>query len=294
VQSPAADRPARAGNRQRPCGWCGAKGGERRKPSQSPSRLRGLVEGAQRQRLGVGHSNETEGYLATQHFHQTQGTLRLSVVGFPYGGPAYANLGCVGKWFCQGRCIVRSFLLKPELNRLVFNYPNVKNLCMTTESKSTKTGNAIRTSIVAIFGAVVGALVTSFLQNGHVNVVPADISYPDLAAILLSAVGVIVAIFGGVLAIAAFWGFEQMKREAVRGASQAALGELKEQIENGATKDYILGEIKRLTDAEFASRRMDRKIQERIDMMAMGRSEDRLLADVPEEALQDEAEEGEA
>jgi hypothetical protein len=151
-----------------------------------------------------------------------------------------------------------------------------------------------KTAFVAGGSAIAGALVTSYAQTGHLYVIPANISYPDLAAILLSAVGVIVAIFGGVLAIAAFWGFEQMKREAVRGATQAALGELKEQIENGATKDYILDEIKRLTDAEFESRRMDRKIQERIDMMAMGRSEDRLLADVPEEALQDEAEEGEA
>lgn len=148
--------------------------------------------------------------------------------------------------------------------------------------------------LVAGTSAIIGALVSSYAQNGYLNVVPTTISYPDLAAILLSAVGVIVAIFGGVLAIAAFWGFEQMKREAVRGATQAALGELKEQIENGTTKDYILDEIKRLTDAEFESRRMDRKIQERIDIMAMGRTEDRLLADLPEEALEDEAEEGNA
>jgi hypothetical protein len=151
-----------------------------------------------------------------------------------------------------------------------------------------------KTALVAAASAAAGALITSYAQTGHLYVVPANISYPDLAAILLSAVGVIVAIFGGVLAIAAFWGFEQMKREAVRGATQAALSELKEQIENGTTRDYILDEIKRLTDAEFASRRMDRKIQERIDMMAMGRSEDRLLADIPEEALQDETEEGDA
>lgn len=131
--------------------------------------------------------------------------------------------------------------------------------------------------------AIIGALVTSYAQTGHLNVIPADISYPDLAAVLLSAVGVIVAIFGGVLAILAFWGFEQMKRDAVRGATQAALDELKEQIENGSARAYIVTEIERLIVDEFKSRRMDQRIQERVDKIAMGGSEDRLLDDDTEE-----------
>ncbi len=90
-----------------------------------------------------------------------------------------------------------------------------------------------KTALIAGGSATAGALATSYVQTGRLYVVPANISYPDLAAVLLSAVGVIVAIFGGVLAILAFWGFEQMKRDAVRGATQAALDELKEQIENG-------------------------------------------------------------
>ena len=139
--------------------------------------------------------------------------------------------------------------------------------------------------LTAAVSAIIGALVTSYAQAGHLNVIPADISYPDLAAVLLSAVGVIVAIFGGVLAILAFWGFEQMKRDAVRGATQAALDELKERIENGPTRDYILTEIERLIVDEFKSRRMDQRIQERVDKIAMGGSEDRF----DEEAKEDEA-----
>ncbi|RYD94538.1 MAG: hypothetical protein EOP50_09345 [Sphingobacteriales bacterium] len=137
--------------------------------------------------------------------------------------------------------------------------------------------------MVAGGSATIGALVTSYAQNGHLNIIPADISYPDLAATLLSAVGVIVAIFGGILAILAFWGFEQMKRDAVRGATQAALAELKEQIENGSARDYIVTEIERLIFDEFKSRRMDQRIQERVDKIAMGGSEDRLLDDATEE-----------
>lgn len=135
-------------------------------------------------------------------------------------------------------------------------------------------------TLTAGVGATIGALITSYAQTGHLNVIPANISYPDLAAVLLSAVGVIVAIFGGVLAILAFWGFEQMKRDAVRGATQAALSELKEQIENGPTRDYILAEIERLIIDEFKSRRMDQRIQERVDKIAMGGAEDRFDEEV--------------
>lgn len=143
----------------------------------------------------------------------------------------------------------------------------------------------LSTAIVVVLGAIFGSLITIFVQTGRINVTTSNISYPDLAAVLLSAVGVIVAIFGGVLAILAFWGFEQMKRDAVRGATQAALEELKEQIENGSTRDYILDEIERLIVDEFKSRRMDQRIQERVDKIAMGGSEDRF----DEEAKEDEA-----
>ena len=135
------------------------------------------------------------------------------------------------------------------------------------------------TALAALFGAIGGSLITRYVRTGHFNIVPDNISYSDLAAVLLTAVGVIVAIFGGVLAIAAFWGFEQMKREAVRGATQAGVDELKEQIENGPTRAYILAEIERLIVDEFNSRRMDKRIQERVDKIAMGGSEDRLLDD---------------
>lgn len=138
-------------------------------------------------------------------------------------------------------------------------------------------------TLIAGLSAIIGGLLASYAQTRHLNVSPLNMSYPDLAAVLLSAVGVIVAIFGGILAILAFWGFEQMKRDAVRGATEAALNELKEQIENGPTRDYILAEIERLIVDEFKSRRMDQRIQERVDKIAMGGSEDRLLDDEIEE-----------
>jgi hypothetical protein len=103
-------------------------------------------------------------------------------------------------------------------------------------------------------------------------------SYADLAATLLSAVGVIVAIFGGVLALAALWGFNQLKRDAIAAAENAGSTEIREQIENGAIRDDIKGEIERLTAEEVNSERMDQRIKQRVDAVTFGRpDEDRLL-----------------
>ena len=142
---------------------------------------------------------------------------------------------------------------------------------------------------VAASGAI-GGLITSYAQSGHLYLFPVG-NYQDLAAILLGAVTVVVATFGGVVAIAAFWGFAQMKREAVRtateravpAASEAAIDELKEQIENGKVRDYILSEVERLMDAELKSDRIAKLIEERVDKIALGSAEDRLLDEGAEE-----------
>ncbi len=103
-------------------------------------------------------------------------------------------------------------------------------------------------------------------------------SYSDLAAILLTAVAVIVTIFGGVLALAAIWGFNQLKQDAVNGAKAAGSTEVREQIVNGAIRDYILNEIGRLADEEFRSERMEARIKRRVDSVTFGKpDEDRLL-----------------
>jgi len=96
-------------------------------------------------------------------------------------------------------------------------------------------------------------------------------SYADLSATLLAAVGVIVAIFGGILALAALWGFSQLKQEAVKAAAAAGTATVREQIENGPLRVYIAGEIDRLALAEFDSHRMDQRINRRIDAIAFGR-----------------------
>ncbi|MBF0857633.1 hypothetical protein HKD24_00175 [Gluconobacter sp. LMG 31484] len=93
-------------------------------------------------------------------------------------------------------------------------------------------------------------------------------SYADLSAVLLSAVGVIVAIFGGVLAVAAFWGFNQVKQDAIQAAEKAGMREMKEQIESGSIKGDIMQEISKLTEKEFRSDRMEQRIKQVVDAVS--------------------------
>src|SRR4051812_35790771 len=109
---------------------------------------------------------------------------------------------------------------------------------------------SIRSLCLCFSGAVIGGATVWLAQTGSFRLRPVGMSFADLAAILLTGVGVIVAIFAGVLALAALWGFNQLKRDAVRAAEIAGSKEIKEQIENGTIRDYIKGEIERLTDQE--------------------------------------------
>lgn len=139
---------------------------------------------------------------------------------------------------------------------------------------------AFRYVCVAFLGAITGGAVVWLGQTGSFRLRPVDMSYADLAATLLTAVGVIVAIFGGVLALAAIWGFSQLKQDAIRAAESAGHKEVREQIENGSVRDYIKGEVERLADEEFKSERMDKRINQRVDAVAFGRpAEDKLLDD---------------
>ena len=117
----------------------------------------------------------------------------------------------------------------------------------------------------ALSGGIIGGALVWVAQRGSLSLSPGSLDYADLAAILLTAVAVIVAIFGGVLALAAIWGFKQLKEDAMEAAEQAGADEIKEQIENGKIRDYLIEEIGRLTEAEFNSARMDRRINRRID-----------------------------
>ena len=134
--------------------------------------------------------------------------------------------------------------------------------------------------LAAIAGTLFGGGVVWVTQAVELRVHALNISYFDLAAVLLTAVAVIVTIFGGVLALAAIWGFQQLKRDAIAAAVSAGSHEVKGQIDQGALKDYIKEQIAALTEEEFSSTRMEDRIKHRVDAVTFGRpDEDRLLND---------------
>jgi hypothetical protein len=144
---------------------------------------------------------------------------------------------------------------------------------------------SLRSAGIGLGGGLIGGAVVWLGQNWQFQLSPVGMTYADLAAVLLSAVGVIVAIFGGILALAAIWGFNQLKRDAISAAENAGSAEIREQIENGTIRDYIQGEVGRLADEEFNSHRMDQRINSRVDAVTFGRVDaDRELEEGDEEA----------
>lgn len=124
----------------------------------------------------------------------------------------------------------------------------------------------MKTLATGILSAILGAIFILIMQG--IPLKSEGMSYADLSAVLLSAVGVIVAIFGGVLAVAAFWGFNQVKQDAIQAAEKAGMREMKEQIESGSIKGDIMQEISKLTEKEFRSDRMEQRIKQVVDAVS--------------------------
>lgn len=118
----------------------------------------------------------------------------------------------------------------------------------------------------AFLGGILGGAFALFLRGGGIRFTSSNVKYEDLAAVLLAAVGVIVAVFGVVLAILAFWGFSQLRKDSIKAAVTAALSR-----------------VDRAVREEIASPETERRIRERVDEVAMGRADkDRELDSDPE------------
>lgn len=112
--------------------------------------------------------------------------------------------------------------------------------------------------IWTLLGGILGAAFVLVLYGASVVVTDGDMKFEVFAGILLTAVAVIVTVFGAVLAVLAFWGFSQMKRDSTRAAVNTA----KRQV------DTLIRE-------EIASPEMERRIRNRVDEIALGNTRDR-------------------
>jgi type III secretory pathway component EscU len=117
----------------------------------------------------------------------------------------------------------------------------------------------------ALIGGVLGGAAVFFLQSGHLNLKPATMTFEQFAGILLTAVAVIVAVFGAGLAILAFWGFRQLKQASIEASVKMA----KDQV------DEIIRQ-------EISSPEMEQRIRNRVDEILLGSEKDKELDEDPE------------
>jgi hypothetical protein len=117
-----------------------------------------------------------------------------------------------------------------------------------------------------VIGSVAGAFASLIVLSWLGDLTPNGVEFLDLAAVLLTASGVIVTCLGVAFALAAFWGFAELKKSAIRAAQSAAIREVKEQIENGSIRDYI----RMAVIEEIESPDMEQRIRDRVDEIAMG------------------------
>ncbi|ANY20522.1 hypothetical protein A6F68_02014 [Tsuneonella dongtanensis] len=117
-----------------------------------------------------------------------------------------------------------------------------------------------------VVGGITGAFASVILLGWLGDLTPNGFSYLDLAAVLLTAVGVLVTVLGVAFAIAAVWGFSELKRSATLAAQEAAVEEVKEQIENGEIRRYL----ERAISEEINSDEMEERIKVRVDEVTFG------------------------
>jgi hypothetical protein len=85
-------------------------------------------------------------------------------------------------------------------------------------------------------------------------------SYADMAALMLGAVGVLVTVLGVFMAILALWGYSQFKV----AASSAALQHVKSELEEGQLRD----ELKKLLVQEVIKQMDDGKLRKILEERA--------------------------
>ena len=137
--------------------------------------------------------------------------------------------------------------------------------------------------IGALFGGIVGAAFVWFIQTGSFHLVSLNMSYADLAAIMLSAVSVLVTVLGVFIAALAIWGYSQFRSIAQSAAKSHVGSELKD----GELKTHIEKIIGDFLSTELKAGSLRKLMEERVDHIlfsgAAQRAEEE--ADEEEEAL---------
>lgn len=77
-------------------------------------------------------------------------------------------------------------------------------------------------ALSALIGGVCGGVVVWMTQGHTIAVLPESISYPDLIAVLLTGVGLLLSVIGLAVAIIAIYGYQHFKKTAKTVATDRA------------------------------------------------------------------------
>jgi len=115
--------------------------------------------------------------------------------------------------------------------------------------------------IGALVGGVIGGCLVWYGQTRSLQIVPLNMTYSDFAAILLTAVSVLVTVLGVFIAALAIWGYSQFKTFA----QNAAKDHVSSQLKDGELRTHIEEVAEKFLESDFSSGKLRKLIEERID-----------------------------
>ena len=143
---------------------------------------------------------------------------------------------------------------------------------------------------VPTLSAVIGSLATAAMFQGQINILPENISYTDLVAVVLSAVTIILAVVGlavAALAIIGWRAFMKMaEATAKKAAVPAATGVIERYIATSA-EQLLVQRAETVALRVISPERVEQLIREQIDTLLVGNpADDELDEDeIAEDAL---------
>lgn len=155
--------------------------------------------------------------------------------------------------------------------------------------------NNFKAGAAAFAGAVLGGLVVWLTQGHTLRVVPDQMSYADLAAVLLAVAALFLGAIGLIVAIVAIWGFKYFKQVAVSSARRAAHEKVASELKAGDAKALVIEEARRVAQQRIEEeirdgstrRYLDSKVN---DAIAKALSENALIGGELAAKRNDEAE----
>lgn len=98
---------------------------------------------------------------------------------------------------------------------------------------------ALRTGLLCVVASVVGGGVVWLFQGHTLFVLPAEIRYEDLIAVLLTGVTAVVAILALILAVLTFVGYTQFKKMVRNAVEQVTPRYLVKELKEGGSNQLL-------------------------------------------------------